>query len=133
VPGGVLDQASAVVSIVDMAPTIMSVAGAASPEGFDGQGFGARLEPRISTLGQPRNEAVYLEWVGDAQIPAWAAVRTSAFKLVRYEDGFEELYDIAGRVGPPDPWEMDNRVTDPRYGGVLARLRRLLGRYERRG
>jgi arylsulfatase A-like enzyme len=127
------DQAPAVLSIVDLAPTIMSVAGVPSPEGLDGQGFGLRIEPRISTLGQPRNEAVYLEWVGDAQIPAWTAVRTSAFKLIRYEDGFEELYDIAGRVGPPDPWEMDNRVTDPRYGGVLARLRRLLGRYERRG
>ena len=81
----------------------------------------------------PPAEAVFLEWVGDAQIPAWTAVRTSAFKLIRYEDGFEELYDIAGRVGSPDPWEMDNRVPDPRYGGVLTRLRRLLGRYERRG
>jgi arylsulfatase A-like enzyme len=133
VPRADRGQAPAFVSIVDLAPTIMSVAGVATPEGLDGQGFAAWIEPRINTLVQPRNEPIYLEWVGDAQIPAWTAVRTTAFKLIRYEDGFEELYDIGGGVGPPDPWEMDNHVADPRYAGILARLRRLLGQYGGRG
>lgn len=57
----------------------------------------------------------------------------AGFPLIRYEDGFEELYDVEGRVGPHDPWETDNRVADPRYAGILARLRRLLGQYEGRG
>ena len=121
-----------VVSIVDLAPTIASLAHVIPPTSIDGTGFASYLRPRPGLMTPPA-EAVFLEWVGDAQIPAWTAVRTSAFKLIRYEDGFEELYDIAGRVRPPDPWEMDNRVADPRYGGVLTRLRRLLGRYERRG
>ena len=115
-----------VVSMVDLAPTILSVAGVASPGGFDGRRFAAWIEPRVGSSFEPRNEDVYLEWLGDAQIPAWTAVRTADLKLIRYEDGFEELYDIGGRIGFPDPWEVTNRVADPRYGGTLARLRRLL-------
>jgi N-acetylglucosamine-6-sulfatase len=117
-----------VVSIVDLAPTILSVAGVASPGGFDGQRFAAWIDPHVSTLLEPRNEAVYLEWAGDERIPAWTAVRTADLKLIRYGDGFEELYDIGGIVGSADPWEMANRVDDPRYANVLARLRVLLGR-----
>ena len=121
-----------VVSMVDLAPTIASLAHVAAPASIDGTGFALSLTLRPGLITGPA-EAVYLEWVGDAQIPAWTAVRTSAFKLVRYEDGFEELYDIEGVVGPPDRWEMENRVADPRYAGILARLRRLLGQYGRRG
>jgi arylsulfatase A-like enzyme len=115
------------VSIVDLAPTIVSLAGVSSPAAFDGRRFTTWIEPRISTLFEPRNEGVSLEWAGDAEIPAWAAVRTTGFKLIRYEDGVEELYDIGGRFSEPDPWEMVNRVADPRYAEILARLRRLLG------
>ena len=117
-----------VVSIVDLAPTILSVAGVASPGAFDGRRFAAWIEPRVSTLFEPRNEAVFLEWVGDAQMPAWTAVRTADLKLIGYEDGVEELYDIGGRIAPADPGETVNRLADPRYAENLARLRALLGR-----
>jgi N-acetylglucosamine-6-sulfatase len=118
----------AVVSIVDLAPTILGVAGVDPPTGFDGERFAAWIEPRISTLSEPRNEIVFLEWAGDEQIPPWTAVRTADLKLIRYGDGFEELYDIGGSVGSADPWEMTNVVDDRRYAGALARLRALLGR-----
>ncbi len=121
-----------VVSIVDLAPTISSLAHVAVPTSIDGTGFASSLEPRLGLMTRPP-EAVYLEWAGDAEIPAWTAVRTSSFKLIRYEDGFEELYDIGGRIGSPDPWEMVNRVADQRYAGILARLRGLLGRHLGRG
>jgi hypothetical protein len=94
---------------------------------MNGASFAPMIEARRGSFVEVSPEAVYLEWAGDAQIPAWTAVRTTHLKLIRYEDGFEELYDIGGRVGPPDPWEMANRVADPRYAGILARLRRLLG------
>jgi arylsulfatase A-like enzyme len=121
-------EVPAVVSIVDLAPTILRVAGVASPGNFDGQPFAAWIDPRIGTQSEPRNDAVFLEWVGDEQIPPWTAVRTAELKLIRYGDGFEELYDIGGSIGSPDPWEMSNVVEDPRYAGALARLRALLGR-----
>jgi hypothetical protein len=72
---------------------------------------------------------VYLEWAGGNDVPPWEAVRTRDLKLIRYGDGTEELYDLGGRVGPPDPFEMDNRVRDPAYAQVLAELRGLLGRH----
>ena len=92
------------------------------------ESFAAWIEPRSGTLFEPRNEIVFLEWAGDEQIPPWTAVRTADLKLIRYGDGFEELYDIGGSVGSADPWEMTNVVDDPRYAGALARLRALLGR-----
>jgi hypothetical protein len=37
-------------------------------------------------------------------------VRTATRKYVRHDDGFEELYDLVA-----DPYELDNKVKDPRY------------------
>jgi N-acetylglucosamine-6-sulfatase len=124
-PRPVGDDAPPIVSIVDLAPTILGLAGLAPPGAIDGRGFETWIEPGGSVSGPPPG-AVYLEWAGDARIPAWTAVRTADLKLIRYEDGFEELYDIGGRFGAPDPWELVNRATDPAYEEVRARLGRLL-------
>ena len=75
-----------------------------------------------------RPDPVFLEWAGDDRIPAWRSVRTADFTLIRYADGFEELYDLRGRLGPADPWESINLARDPRAAGVAQRLRTLLGR-----
>ena len=48
--------------------------------------------------------------------PAHAAA-DSRHRLIRYADGFEELYDLA-----EDPHEFTNRATDPALAGVKARL-----------
>ena len=39
--------------------------------------------------------------------------------LPRYDDGFEELYDLV------DPYEFDNKVKDPSYASDAATLRTL--------
>jgi hypothetical protein len=36
---------------------------------------------------------------------------------------------VGGRLGPPDPFEIDNRASDPDYVDVLAEMRALLGRH----
>jgi N-acetylglucosamine-6-sulfatase len=123
------DTRRLIVSTVDLAPTILSLAGlpAADRNGveLDGVGFSERLVPRFGLLARPP-EAVYLEWAGDADVPPWDVVRTLRFKLITYADGTEELYDLAGALGPADPWETWNRADDPAYAGVLAHLRSLL-------
>jgi len=123
------DTRRAIVSTVDLAPTILSLAGpqAADRNGdeLDGTGFADRLVPRFGVL-TPPPEAVYLEWPGDPDVPAWDVVRTLRFKLIRYDDGTEELYDLAGALGPRDPWETSNRAGDLAYAGVLGHLRSLL-------
>jgi arylsulfatase A-like enzyme len=109
---------------VDLAPTILELAGVPVPLTLEGVGFAERLRGS----GGPE-EAVFLEWAGDRTIPAWEAVRTAGAKLIRYADGTEELYDLAGVAGEPDPWEASNRVGDPAYADLLRDLRTLLGRH----
>jgi hypothetical protein len=84
----------------------------------------------VDASGDPdgRPHPVFLEWAGDDRIPAWRSVRTADFTLIRYADGFEELYDPRGRLGPADPWESINLARVPRAAGVAQRLRALLGR-----
>jgi choline-sulfatase len=116
----------ALVSIVDLAPTIMDLADVRAGAAMDGASF-ARTIGRGGTADEPAR-AVFLEWAGDQRLPAWRAVRTSDFKLIRYADGFEELYDLGGRRWPADPWEATNRAMEPGSTAILARLRALLGR-----
>jgi arylsulfatase A-like enzyme len=58
----------------------------------------------------------------------YRAVRTRSWKYIRYADlsGMDELYDLEA-----DPYEMSNRIDDPRARPALedlkARLARLLG------
>jgi arylsulfatase A-like enzyme len=115
------------VSTVDVAPTIVDLAGVGPPFPTDGTSFARAIGAGSD---RPSDDAagVFLEWAGDDRIPAWTAVRTADFTLIRYADGFEELYDLGGRLGPADPWESTNRAADPRYAGAVARLRELLGR-----
>ncbi|HEX5937249.1 MAG TPA: sulfatase-like hydrolase/transferase [Actinomycetota bacterium] len=116
------------VSIVDLAPTVLRLAGVAPPGDQDGVPFAGWVAPGIGGGIEPRGGRVFLEWVGDDRIPAWIAVRTADLKLIRYGDGSEELYDLGGAIGPGDPWELDNRARDPRYATVLLRLRAQLER-----
>lgn len=117
------------VSTVDLAPTFLELAGIPPPGSMDGRSFAAAIE---GEPGGPSSEgnsgAVYLEWAGDDEIPAWTAVRTRGLKLIRYADGFDELYDLQGRLAPPDRWETRNLARDLRYAGVLEHLRGLLSR-----
>jgi arylsulfatase A-like enzyme len=113
---------------VDLAPTILDLADATRSAPLDGTTFAPASEDDVGRGGGEHPGAVFLEWAGDERIPPWTAVRTTELTLIRYADGFEELYDLEGRLRPADPWEMRNRAGDPRYAAILARLRALLGR-----
>lgn len=116
-----LRQAAAVderiVLNIDLAPTFAGMAGASLPPGVDGRSLelvlaGKEVAWRDDFLGE--------FWGGDLLFPveSYAMVRSSAWKYVRYEGGFEELYDLLG-----DPFELTNRVRDPSLGAILAGLR----------
>ena len=127
-PWGAAEPGSAPVSTVDVAPTVLALARAPQPSTIEGVGFADRLLlPSASPVPPPA--AVFLEWAGDREVPAWESVRTRDLTLIRYGDGTEELYDLGGAIGPPDPFEMRNRIADPAYRSTLAGLRRLLGRH----
>jgi N-acetylglucosamine-6-sulfatase len=121
-PGADAGVADRLVSNADLAPTLAALAGVAPSVPTDGRSFAGVLEDSL-THGPG---AVLLEWAGDADIPPWWAVRTADFAYIESDDGTVELYDLTGRLGRADPFELDSRAGDPAYSGTVVRLARLL-------
>lgn len=117
--GKVIDE---VVANLDIAPTILDIAGAERPEQFQGRSFkklgsGEKLE-------QPWNNEFAYEyfWEYDyPQTPTTFAVRTDQYKLIQYHGVWdrEELYDMIN-----DPTEMNNLIEDPDMIEVKVALRK---------
>jgi arylsulfatase A-like enzyme len=106
------------VNNLDVAATIQQIAGVKPGIAPDGRS----LLPVLADANAPWRSAILVEGGNDVTKPEkrYAAVRTATRKYVRYGDGFEELYDLAA-----DPYELDNKVKDPRYAADTARLREL--------
>jgi arylsulfatase A-like enzyme len=118
-PAGTIDG---LVSNVDLAPTLLDLAGASAGIDPDGVSFARALQGR-RWRGPP---GVLLEYVGDAHLPGWWAIRTRDLVYIETADGTRELYDLTGRIGPPDPDQLDDRETWPRYRTAMGRLATLL-------
>lgn len=117
------------VSNVDLAPTIAALARATPGVPFDG----LDVSPALLDAVEIRRRGVLAEWVGgfagpDGPIPGWWSVRTAGAVYTEYATGERELYDVGGIRGPADPNELDNRVDDPAYARLRARLAGLLDR-----
>ena len=106
---------------IDLAPTILDLAGVEGSLPEDGES----LLPLVSDPSPPTDDrAVYLQngpQEEDAAIPHWDGVRVPGFTYVEYERGGRELYDLAA-----DPWQLDNVYGDPAYAEVQRELARLL-------
>jgi arylsulfatase A-like enzyme len=111
-PGGTVDD---LVSNLDLAGTIAALGGATPGRTQDGIDLGPALH------GEPlaHRPGVFLDWGGDAYVPAWQGVRTSHALYVRNADGFEELYRGS------DVFQLHNLVGDPDARGLLRRARAL--------
>jgi arylsulfatase A-like enzyme len=107
------------VSTVDLAPTIADLAGVTPDAPFDGRSV-------VPLLGGswtgPWRRGVFLEYAGDSHVPGWTAIRTADFLYIEYATGERELYDLTGRIGEPDPYELHDRVSDPAYRSVVRVL-----------
>lgn len=118
------------VSNVDLAPTVLDLAGldvgATDPDGLS-------LRPVIDdrVAGALERDAVLIEWAGDAEVPPWRGVRTETFSYLEHADGTVELYDLTGLIGPADPRQLRNRASDPAYAAVRRTLASTLRELER--
>lgn len=111
-----------VVANLDIAPTILEIAGAKRPEQFQGRSFvklasGEELETPWS------NEFAY-EYFWEYNFPhtpTTFAVRTDKYKLIQYHGVWdrEELYDVIN-----DPTEMNNLINDPKLLEMKIHLRK---------
>ena len=105
---------------IDVAPTLLELAGLTPPDWMQGESWKPILEGKTTDW---REDFLY-EWY---EYPAvhcarkHHGVRTQRWKLIHFWQEPDEwaLYDLRN-----DPGETDNLVDEPRYADVVARLKR---------
>lgn len=107
------------VSLVDIYPTLVELAGLPSYAENDGLSLVPLLKDPTQTWQRP---ALMTEGPGNH------AVRSDRWRYIRYSDGAEELYDHDS-----DPWEHDNLAGEARFADVLAEHRNWLPKKEAPG
>lgn len=111
-----------VVQNIDIAPTILEMAGLSTPVNMDGSSFNQLL------LDENVNwkDTIFYEYYWERpfpQTPTVHAIRTDKYKYIRYHGIWDinELYDIE-----TDPLEMNNLIRNPAYKEVSINLRKSL-------
>ncbi len=102
----------AAVSLMDVYPTVVDLAGLEAPEHLEGRSL------------RPLLEDPETDWP-HAAVTTWLygnhAVRDARYRYIRYAGGEEELYDHA-----QDPQEWENLASDPMMAAVKERLKSFL-------
>lgn len=104
---------------VDIAPTLLDLAGLAVPEAMQGRSLAPWLDGQTPAW---RQDFLYEHLFDRDNIPKSEGVRTTRWKYVRYFEQkpvYEELYDLQS-----DPKEHRNLTREPGHQGTLRRLRR---------
>lgn len=107
-------RSNALVSLIDILPTLCDLAGVAPPADLDG----VSLKPALDRPDTTVHEVIFSEYYGKQnwRVPI-RMVRTDRWKYVRYLKYGEELYDLR-----EDPGELRNRASDPAATGEKGRL-----------
>lgn len=106
---------------IDIAPTILDIAGLRRPGNMDGASF----EPMLRGREVPGwRERIYYEYFWERpfpQTPTMHAVRTDSFKYIRYYGVWDinELYNLKA-----DPDESNNLIRNPEYYQLSRQLNR---------
>jgi choline-sulfatase len=123
-------RSDALVSLIDVLPTLCDLAGLPAPADVDGLSLRPVLEGRAPQLSDSRGarQMVFAEYYGKQ---AWRVpirmVRTAQWKYVRYLAHGEELYDLEA-----DPGELRNLAREPKAAEERMRLARALDEWMRR-
>ncbi len=111
---------------IDLAPTLLEVAGVAPPAGIQGRS----LVPLLTRTVKDWRSAFLIEYFSDTVFPrirnmGYSAVRTSRHKYIQYRElkGMDELYDLEA-----DPHELSNVIAKPEAGETLKQMQAELQR-----
>jgi choline-sulfatase len=96
------------VSHLDLAPTLLELAGVAGDEDLDG----------VSLLSGAASRDVVSEYLAEGVTAPAVMVRRGAHKYIRCDGDPEQLYDLAA-----DPGELVNLAAEPGHAELLASLR----------
>jgi arylsulfatase A-like enzyme len=104
---------------VDLAPTLVDLAGVEVPKSMQGASWKPLLAGRPAPAWRQSFFAEYFEENNFPQIPTVFAVRTMNAKLIKYpgHDEWTELFDLA-----KDPYETKNLAKDPGSKELLAKM-----------
>ena len=127
-PGRFLEgtSLSAQVANLDIAPTILDLAGASIPEQFEGESFRGLAEGSMDPA--EWRDAMLYEYFWEFNFPhtpTTFAIRTNDFKLIQYHGIWDtdELYDMR-----TDPQEMNNLIENRDHLKTVVTLRQRLYR-----
>jgi len=114
-PGTIIDQ---FVLNIDIAPTLLELAGVPIPKTMQGRSFLPLLKDGKSSW----RHAFFTEYFQEKQYPrtpTWQAIRTEQWKYIKYVDlnDMDELYDLKG-----DPHEMKNLIKDSASQSTLKQM-----------
>jgi N-acetylglucosamine-6-sulfatase len=114
------------VQTIDLAPTILELAGVADPAPRQGRS----LVPLLRGERPAWRDSILVEYYSDTVFPrirnmGYRAVRTADFKYIHYLElpGMDELYDLG-----VDPYEKDNLIGSSRERSILPALQAELAR-----
>ncbi len=117
-----------IVANIDIAPTLLTLAGTAAPDHYDGMSF-AHLPVAVgeeSPEGPPWRNSLTYEYYWEynyPQTPTVFALRDARYKYIQYHGVWdtEELFDLQA-----DPKETNNLIEDPDLVAVKVEMRQRL-------
>jgi len=113
-------QAEQMILNIDLAPSLLEMAGLPVPEGMEGESF----VPFLKSRSAPGRKAWLYEYYRDFpfRVPATRAVRTEKHVYMEFEGRRgSELYDLK-----KDPRQLQNRIGTEEGKRVAAELRQML-------
>jgi arylsulfatase A-like enzyme len=124
-PGSTED---AMLSWVDVAPTLIELAGGDAPEEMDGRSFSTLLDGNSTT----HRREIFYQYHDQTFAPEHYGLRTDNYKIAHYTSfkgrkNFKpmwELFDLKN-----DPEEMNNLIDNPEYKDIAEELKLRLEKY----
>jgi choline-sulfatase len=110
------------VSLVDLVPTLMELAGGGAVEPID-PFDGGSLAPLLRDGAAPWDDVVAGEYLAEGALSPCLMIKRGSQKLVVSEGDPDQLYDLAA-----DPRELSNRAGDPALAAIEAALKREVAR-----
>jgi arylsulfatase A-like enzyme len=112
-------EVTQLVQNIDIAPTVLDIAGLIPPEYMAGQSFVPLIKGEEVTDWRDKIFYEYYWEYAYPQTPTMHAVRTDKYKFIRYHGLWDtnELYDLEN-----DPWEMNNLIRSPEHQEQVERM-----------